>query len=75
MGKDIYFVIETMITNGVPGLIPYGPFTKAQAEAKRHSILAVAAESESDCHGAMMFSMDYEEIKPEVYRAGNNDEG
>ena len=65
-----YMVIETMVANGVPGVIPYGPYTEAQAEAKRHSILSVAAVSENEYHGAIMFSLDYREIKPEIYRAG-----
>lgn len=68
MDEVQYMVIETMIANGIPGTISYGPFTKPQAEAKRHSILAVAAESANSCHGALMFSLDYREIKPEIYR-------
>ena len=73
MSEKQYMVIETMIANGTPGTIPYGPFTKPQAEAKRHSILAVAAESSNECHGAIMFSLDYQEIKPEIYRAGGDE--
>lgn len=70
-----YMVIETMISDGVPGLIPYGPFTEPQAEAKRHSILAIAAESPNEAHGALMFSLDYSVIKPEIYRVNRQEEG
>lgn len=75
MDEMRYMVIETMIVNGVPGVIPYGPFTKPQAEAKRHSILAIAAESSNECHGAIMFSLDYRSIKPEVYRIPESPDG
>ena len=68
MDEMKFMVVETMIVDGVPGSLTFGPFTESQAEAKRHSILSVAAESQNRCHGALMFSLDYSVIKPEIYR-------
>lgn len=74
MEEMMYMVIETMILDGQPASILTGPWTEAQAEAKRHTILAAAAESDKPCHGALMFSLDYNTIKPEIYRASPPEE-
>ena len=62
-----YMVIEVQVNNGVAATLTYGPYDEAHAEAKRHTILAAAAVSNVQRHGAIMFSTDYSVIKPEVY--------
>lgn len=63
----IFYVIEIQ-TNGETGsVIPFSFTDRDQAEAKYHSLLAVAATSTVAKHGAMLFNDNGFVIKSEVY--------
>ena len=64
----IFYVLELQTTVGASGaVIPFTFSTRDEAEAKYHSLLAVAATSQVDKHGAMLFNEDGFVLKSEVY--------
>lgn len=62
----MFYVIEIQTTN-VGTIIPFSFADRDAAEAKYHSLLAVAAVSNVPKHGAMLFNDDGFVIKSEVY--------
>lgn len=62
----MYYVIELQ-TSTTGSVIPFSFTDRDQAEAKYHSLLAVAATSTVPKHGAMLFNDDGFVIKSEVY--------
>ena len=67
----IYYVVEIQTQEESGAVIPYSFTDRGQAEAKYHSLLAVASVSNVPKHGAMLFNDDGFIIKSEVY---NHDE-
>lgn len=63
----MYYVIEIQSANNTGAVIPFTYTDRNEAEAKYHTLLAVAAVSEVDKHGAMLFTDDGFVIKSEVY--------
>lgn len=61
------YVLELQTTAAAGAVIPFVFTDREEAEAKYHSLLAVAAVSQVDKHGAMMFNDDGFVIKSEVY--------
>lgn len=62
----IFYVIE--LQTGVSGsCIPFAFDNKADAEAKYHTLLAVAAKSDVPKHGVILVNADGFVIKSEVY--------
>lgn len=62
----IYYVIELQ-TTATGSCIPFAFNDKADAEAKYHSLLAVAAKSDVPKHGVILVNADGFVIKSEVY--------
>lgn len=63
----VYFVIETQVEAGIGSVVPFTFIDRDQAEAKYHSLLAVAAVSEVDKHGVLLANEDGFVLKSEVY--------
>ena len=61
-----YYVIEFQTDNGVGATIPSAFDNLADAEAKYHDILRVAAKSKVEKHGAMIITEDLFIKKQEV---------
>lgn len=62
----IYYVIE--LQTGVTGAcVPFAFNDRADAEAKYHTLLAVASKSDVPKHGVIMVNADGFVIKSEVY--------
>ena len=61
------YVLEIQTTAETGAVIPFVYTDRDEAEAKYHSLLAVAAVSQVAKHGAMMFNDDGFVIKSEVY--------
>ena len=70
----IYYVIEIQTTT-TGTVIPFSFTDRDQAEAKYHSLLAVAAVSSVPKHGAMLFNDNGFVLKSEVYDHGEEPEG
>lgn len=62
----MFYVIEIQTTT-TGAVIPFVFSNRDEAEAKYHSLLAVAAVSTVEKHGAMLFNDDGFVIKSEVY--------
>ena len=63
-----FYVCELQTTVGGPGSVtPYAFDTRNTAEAKYHELLSVAAVSQVDKHGAILFNEDGFMLKNEVY--------
>ena len=62
----MFYVIEIQTSN-TGAVIPFVFQDRNEAEAKFHSLLAVAAVSAVPKHGAMMFTDDGFVLKSEVY--------
>lgn len=67
----VYYVLEIQTNNGAGAVIPFYFTDRDQAESKYHSLLSVAAVSEVDKHGAMLFNEDGFMIKSEIYNHGS----
>ena len=63
----VFFVIESQVSNGTGALITFSFNNKPDAEAKYHSLLAVAAKSAVQKHGVMLCNEDLFVLKEEVY--------
>lgn len=63
----IFYVIEIQTGAESGAVIPFNFTDRGQAEAKYHSLLAVASVSSVPKHGAMLFNDDGFIIKSEVY--------
>lgn len=63
----MFYVIEIQTNDTTGAVIPFTFTDRDQAEAKYHSLLAVAAVSQVPKHGAMIFNDDGFVIKSEVY--------
>lgn len=63
----VFYVIEIQTNAEVGSVIPFTFTNRNEAEAKYHSLLAVAAVSEVPKHGAMLFTDDCFILKSEVY--------
>lgn len=63
----MFYVIEIQTNENTGAVIPFTFIDRDQAEAKYHSLLAVAAVSQIPKHGAMIFNDDGFVIKSEVY--------
>lgn len=63
----IYYVVEIQTQEATGAVIPFTFTDRGQAEAKYHSLLAVASVSSVPKHGAMLFNDDGFIIKSEVY--------
>ena len=61
------YVMEIQTTTETGAVIPFVYTDREEAEAKYHSLLAVAAVSQVAKHGAMMFNDDGFVIKSEFY--------
>ena len=62
----MYFVLEIQI-NETGSILPYAFDNLADAEAKYHSILAVAAKSEVPKHSAVLMAENGITLKQESY--------
>lgn len=62
----IFYVLELQTTT-TGSCIPFSFDNQADAEAKYHSLLAVAAVSDVPKHGALLVNADGFVIKSEVY--------
>lgn len=63
----MFYVIEIQTNAETGSVIPFAFINRDEAEAKYHSLLAVAAMSQVPKHGAMIFNDDGFVIKSEVY--------
>ena len=63
----LFYVIEIQSQENAGAVIPFTFTDRNAAEAKYHSLLAVAATSEVPKHGAMIFNADGFVMKTEVY--------
>ena len=63
----MYYVIEIQTLTESGSIIPFGFTDRAEAEAKYHTLLSVAAVSSIPKHGAMLFNADGFVLKSEVY--------
>lgn len=62
----IFFVVEFQ-SSDVGGVIPLAYTDRADAEAKYHELLAVAAKSQVRKHGVMLCNEDLFILKSELY--------
>lgn len=62
----MFYVIEIQTTN-TGAVIPFVFNNLSEAEAKYHSLLSVAAVSQVNKHGALLFNDDGFVLKSEVY--------
>ena len=63
----MFYVVEIQTNTEVGSVIPFTFTNRNEAEAKYHSLLAVAAVSQIEKHGAMLFTDDCFVLKSEVY--------
>ncbi len=63
----MFYVIEIQTTEQAGSVIPFTFTNRDAAEAKYHSLLAVAATSLVPKHGAMLFNDNAFVLKAEVY--------
>lgn len=63
----MYFVLEIQISNGTGSILPFTLDNKADAEAKYHAILSVAATSSVEKHSAVLMAENGVTIKQESY--------
>lgn len=63
----VFYVIEIQTADGAGSVVPFTFTDRDQAESKYHSLLAVAAVSDVQKHGAMLFNADGFMIKSQVY--------
>lgn len=63
----VFFVIESQVNNGSGALITFSFDNRPDAEAKYHTLLAVAAKSAVQKHGVMLCNEDLFVLKQEVY--------
>ena len=63
----IFFVVESQVNNGTAGLLTFSFDNRPDAEAKYHTLLAVAAKSNVQKHGVMLCNEDLFVLKEEVY--------
>lgn len=63
----MFFVIELQTNNGQTGNLVTSHATLAEAEAKYHGVLAAAAVSSLEAHGAIMVNDRCVPIKHECY--------
>lgn len=63
----MYYVIEFQTNNGTGAAIPFAFANQADAEAKYHELLAVAAKSAVEKHGVALVTDDLFFTKKEVY--------
>lgn len=63
----MYFVLEIQINNETGSIIPFSFDNLADAEAKYHSILAVAAKSAVPKHSAVLMAENGITLKQESY--------
>lgn len=69
----MFYVIEMQTGTETGSIIPFAFVNRNDAEAKYHSLLAVAAMSQVPKHGAMLFNDDGFVIKSEVYNHGSEE--
>lgn len=65
-----YIVIEAQTTGGTSAALVTSYADKAKAESKFHSILAAAAESSIEKHGAVLMTDECVILRTEVYNHG-----
>lgn len=63
----MFYVLEIQTNENTGAVIPFTFSNRNEAEAKYHSLLAVAAVSQVEKHGAMLFTDDGFVLKTEVY--------
>lgn len=63
----MFYVLEIQTDEGTGTIIPFTFSNRNEAEAKYHSLLAVAAVSKVEKHGSMLFTDDGFVLKSEVY--------
>ena len=63
----MYFVLEIQINNGTGSILPFSYDNQADAEAKYHTILSVAAKSSVEKHSAVLMAENGITIKHESY--------
>lgn len=63
----MFFVLEIQITGETGSILPFAFDNQADAEAKYHSILAVAATSAVPKHSAVLMAENGITIKTESY--------
>ena len=63
----VFFVIESQVNNGSGALLTFSFDNRPDAEAKYHTLLAVAAKSAVQKHGVMLCTEDLFVLKQEVY--------
>ena len=63
----VHYTIEIQTNDGVGAAIPMAYPDQAQAEQKYHEILAAAAISPVQQHGAIIISADFRYIRREIY--------
>lgn len=63
----MYFVLEIQINNETGSIIPFSFDNLADAEAKYHAILSVAAVSEVPKHSAVLMAENGITMKQESY--------
>ena len=70
------FIVIELQTNsdGSVGNFVWAYATQAEAEAKYHSVLAVAAVSALPCHGAVILRNDGLQIAAQAYKREENEE-
>lgn len=69
----VFYVLEIQTTSNAGSIIPFSFTDRAEAEAKFHTLLAVAATSTVPKHGAMLFNEDGFILKSEVYNHNEAD--
>ena len=62
----IYYVLEFQTTGGTGSVIPTMHQSRQEAEARYHTVLAAAATSEIEKHGAAILSEDLFVVKKEL---------
>ena len=67
MAVKFYVCEMQTVVDGAGVVTPYAFDDRNEAEAKYHDLLAVAAVSNVDKHGAMLFNEDGFMLKSEVY--------
>lgn len=63
----MYFVLEIQINNGTGSILPFSFDNQADAEAKYHAILSVAAKPSVDKHSAVLMAENGITLKHESY--------
>lgn len=63
----MYFVLEIQINNGTGSILSFSFDERAEAEAKYHTILAVASVSDVQKHSAVLMAENGITLKQESY--------